>query len=257
MDDVIVRSAATGRTRSPGYPKLAGKSGDAQITDRYAVAAADVDATLPAYGSTFDATGMPGCFARGLTLSEIAVEPLQGAQLWQVTLTYRNDDWEATDETPVEEYELESRDQTYSIRTRQNYLACWDHRLISNSGTAVPAWWATATSTVLDADDYQWIGVDDPVPAGWLEVAANTMVASEYLDGVSVIHYTKRARHKSQLVRDSADDYKIVAPPSAFGVSGSWLRGGSTIRRNGKYWELSVDFTNAQSIDERLYDNAT
>ena len=55
-------------------------------------------------------------------------------------------------------------------------------------------------------------------------------------------------------MRSAEKDYTIQEPPDAFGRTGQWLRGGSSIRKTGRYWELSVSYLNSKEWDKEMYD---
>ncbi|MEA4862723.1 MAG: hypothetical protein VB042_05400 [Victivallaceae bacterium] len=242
-----------------GYPKLSGKQGDEKIVAQYAASVAALETQLPAFFTPFDAAAWPSCYNLSyLILTERSVEPDAAGQHYVVTLTYSNPEGEATSSTVTEEVELTSQDESVPIEQNPNYLTNWNNRLIAKGGfTATPAWWATARTKVTGSEYYAWIGVSDQVPEGWVELqAAVKPHLSTFLGGVKVVRVTKRSRTKTALQNDANDDYKLVDPPEKFGIAGDWLRGGSSIKRDGKYWVMTVDFTNARNIDGDVYGEA-
>ena len=38
-----------------------------------------------------------------------------------------------------------------------------------------------------------------------------------------------------------------------FGKSGEWLRGGSKLKKEGRYWVLTVSYINSKVIDRDIY----
>ncbi len=246
-------------TRLPGYPALSGKSGEQKIQDKFRVAAADL-VTLPAFRSKFVAAGWPSCYALDVYLADIGIKPTTPG-VFEVTLNYEVPSYDPTETEDSETISKETQDVDVPLSQHPNYRTKWDYCLAVKltAGTlTVPSWWSSATDTVLSTDNYRWLKPGDSVPDGFVVIAAETKPGqTTYRRGVTIVHYVKRSRSKTRLERDCSKDYKRTPPPDDFGVSGVWLRGGSSITYNGKCWELAVDYTNSKTIDEDLYDTYT
>lgn len=247
----------------PGYPELSGKPGGEVLTCKYIVSADRMDG-LPEYNTPYKNELYR--FFNGfdyLLLKQRNVKTLPGGGHYEVTLIYEQSDAQLLDvsTSAVEiECEQDTREETYPLEYRPNYRCRWNRRLLARRDTAptVPDWWSAAATTVIpvvDQDDYRWISPGDQVPDGWYELCSETKPGVDgFLGGVVVVTVTKRSARKSKLIKDARLDYTICEPPETFGVDGEWLRGGSSMRKEGRYWVQTVQYTNTTSIDRDFYD---
>jgi hypothetical protein len=66
---------------------------------------------------------------------------------------------------------------------------------------------------------------------------------------------TETALSRTSLQNEAKrNDYTQDKPGITFGFGGQWLRCGSSIRRNGRRWELQVRYINCKKVDTDLYD---
>ena len=243
----------------PGYPELSVQDGVATVTVVYTVSADWLAARMPRSGSSFP--GVEGYeffkrFAR-TTLSSYTVKPKPGGQLYTLTLVYTDDDNDDEDAVVKSEVEYETQDDPTPLEMRSNYRTCWNHQLCAKGTTSIPAWWGTATSEVIpaaDCDSYEWIKPGGRARDGWGIIKEETKPGVENrLSGKTIVHVIQRCASLRKLVKSAEKDYTIQTPPKVFNRPGEWLRGGSSITKNGKLWELRVDFYNALAIDRDLY----
>ena len=246
-------------TMLPGYPTLTLAGNDDRIEAKYSASEADLT-TIPPDWSRFPAAGYPAIFDReDLRLSEVQIVPHKGGakQLYEITLIYSVPVYTMSEDEVMQEVEKDSQDVEVALAKHASYRTCWDHTLAAQAAGPVPAWWGTATSTVLATEQYIWLRPGDPPPDGYMIIAAETKPGvTGFLSGVAVVRETKRSRNQNKLSRETRNDYKIQDPPDDFNVPGDWLRGGSSIRRDGKLWVLTVQYTNSKLIDRDLYDEA-
>lgn len=241
--------------REAGFPQLSGKSGDEKIIDQYTATPAGL-AMIPAYGTPFGVEGLPDVYKRSyLVLSEIAITPVAGA-VYKVKLTYVTPSFEPTETMDMEEYQLTTQEVTVPLAQHKNYRLCWDNVLMTDGldGYGVPDWWYTVKYEDQIPEGYIIAAPGSAVPEGYVLIARETKPGvTGFVSGVKVVHYTKKSHAKGNLQNDAGKDFTIDKPGETFGISGSWLRGGSTIVRQGKYWQMSVDYTNVRDIDRDLY----
>lgn len=245
----------------PGYPKITETEDNFTVSVRYVCTALEMR-YLPKVGEAYRGeTGFPYDGDK-LVLSERRAEPKAEGGPWVVDLVYAPeplyDEVSGSGRNQVRKtYELSTEDMDVPLAQHPRYRMCWDHVLAAAPGMGVPSWWPSAVSAVSAGASYRWLGPGEQPPEGWSVVAAETKPGVEsFRSGVVRVHVTKTARKRAQFDSEARrQDYTIGAPGKTFGVSGTWLRGGSVIRRNGRLWELSVDYINAKAIDTDLYDS--
>lgn len=245
----------------PGYPKVTATEEGFSVQVRYVCSPAELR-YLPRIGEAY--TGETGIRHEGdkLVLSELRAEPkADAAGPWTADLTYTPeplcDEVTGSGRSLVRKtYELHTEDQDVPLAQHPRYRMCWDHVLAARNGGAVPAWWSSATSAADCAEGYQWLRPGDAVPEGWTVLAAETKPGvTAFRSGVVRVSLAKTCLTRKAFDEEARrQDYTIGRPGKTFGVAGRWLRGGSTIRRNGRLWELTVDYINAKAIDTDLYD---
>ena len=246
-------------TMAPGYPQLTIGEDSSELRINYTATAAALS-SLPAIGSTFTSSDPKLAFfsGRSLPLKNITVTPRPGYKVYDVELVYTNDTSDDSSNNVKTEYEYSTEEVQYPLSEHPDYLVKWDHQLIAKTGTTtIPSWWDDLTTPVVPANDrenYKLLKRADAVPDGWVSLAAPTKIADSYLRGAAVVTVTRRAKSKSFFTADAANDFTRQTPPQTFNASGQWLRGGSSIRRDGKKWVQTVSYRNARAVDADLYD---
>lgn len=245
--------------RQPGYPELTGKQGAESITEKYTATASGLKLNLPTFGSYFKSEDpFYGGYGH-LSLSDRRITLHEGGQVYDVTLVWSpGDDSSNNAEAPVlVDWEDVSETDTPAVSNHPKYRYNWDHVLLAKKGiTSSPSWWNDAKTKKMSAEDqlsYLWQGKDDEVPTGYYVLCDAQMVATNYYRAITKVSCTKRSTNLSLLQNDKANDCTPQTPGRTFGASGEWLRLVSTIRKNGKYWELTVLFVCSDEIDNRLY----
>lgn len=252
-----------GWVMQPGYPELSGDDGAETITVRYKVTR-DAIQSIPLPGSTFYSPEHPffNMFPR-IRLKTRNVKTVKGNLVYDVTLVYAYPPGAEPmgDTTVHEELEYDTNEFTAPLSANKNYRTRWDHQLIGKTGEdgiAAPDFWEEAKTTAIPASFaglYAWKRPDDKTPDKWALVHDLTKPNVEgYETGTAVVSYTLRSTSKAKLVKRIADDFHISSPPDTFGAAGEWLRGGSKMRKEGRYWCQTVTYKNAKVIDRDLYD---
>lgn len=242
-------------TPQPGFPKLTGSDGDETITMKYRCTEEELPA-LPQYGDTYDFAGVTGN-----TLETRNIERHSSGEFYDVVLTYKAppSEMKSVPSGPVmEEWDYETQDYDVPIEQHENYLTCWNHRFIVIKGEVENIeLWSTATNTELDEDQsakYAWIKPGDKVPSGWYEQHAEYKPGVEsYRAGITTVNCVKRCTDVKKLIADAIKDYTIQTPAKTYGRTGEWLRGGSKIKKEGRYHVLTVSYLNIQEIDRDIY----
>jgi hypothetical protein len=257
-------------TAQPGFPQLTGADGDETITMKYRCSDADL-ASLPDYGDMFSDSNYPyfTTFTGNIVETRNIARDKSG-EFYDVTLTYKRAEGSGgtTPSGPViEEWDYETQDFDVPIEQHPNYLACWNYRFICIQGELEDVnLWSTAENTELDEDQskkYAWIKPGDKVPEGWYEVHEVYKPGVEsYRTGVTTVNCMKRCTDLKKLIASAANDYKIQTPysgnkPMTFGKEGEWLRGGSKLKKEGRYWVLTVSWLNRDEWDSDIYEAAT
>ncbi len=248
------------QTPLPGYPKLQNQDGSLELQVNYHLNSTEIS-TLPEDGEDFLDERFPQFHGLGLRLTRLNLTPKNGYSVWLLELTYstpadssgENPEAEETIEYDTDEYEA-------PLASCEGYRTNWDHVLLQNDKsqeTINKTWWENAVNTVIPdeaKEQVKWAKVDDGVPDGWHVVYAETMPGvTGRLTGAGVVTVTVRKNSKSALTRAMKSDYTRQTPPDTFEQSGEWLRCGSSIRKEGKKWVLTVKYRNAKKIEERLY----
>lgn len=248
-----------GLTMCPGYPQLTINENSEELRVNYT---ASSSADIPQIGSYFTSSdaGMSVFSGRNLPLTSIKITPLPGYSGYKLELVYSRDASDDNSDYQVKtEYEYSTEEIQYPLAEHPNYLVQWDHQLIAANGiTTIPAWWSTLTSAVVpaaDAANYKILRRGDAAPEGWDVLAQPAKPADSYLRGCPVVTVTRRAASKNKFTADAANDFTRATPPQRFGIStGEWLRGGSSIRKDGRKWVQVVSYRHAPAVDHDLYD---
>ena len=151
------------------------------------------------------------------------------------------------------------------LEAHPDYRTMWNHYLFAASGiTAVPAWRATATDTLIPAADrekYAWGRYLADAPAGFRPLAAPTKPGRDSFD-TAVYTVTETARFRSASTAGAmvaAKLNKIGAPVETFGNSGGdWKCDDAEVSWRGKYWIARLTWTHSgddAGWDADLYDS--
>jgi hypothetical protein len=153
-------------------------------------------------------------------------------------------------------YELTTEDMDVPLAQHEDYRMKWNHVLLAKSGKGMPSFWSDAKDSSGSGSDYQWAKPGDAVSDGWVVIAAETKPGVEsFRSGVPMVIKTETALSRTSLQNEAKhNDYTKDTPGITFGFGGQWLRCGSSIRRNGRWWELQVRYINCKKVDSDLYD---
>lgn len=250
----------------PGYPELSSSDGVSSITVKVVTDGNGLSENLPDYGALFSSEDP--FFARYgyLKLSARTVKLLH-PDMYEVTLTYDREmaSYDAADAEVMEEIEYVPSDENIPIGQHPGYFTWWDHSLcVKESGTlTLPAWAKSVKDTSLSflafdiQQNYRWVKAGEQIPDGFIEIlGAKKPQVSFFLDGHHEVVRTLRCSNLRKLVRQATADYHIQTPPETFGLVGEWLRKGSPIRRNGRYWEQVITYLFSKEIDKEIYSEA-
>ena len=247
-------------TMCPGYPRLTINENSEELQINYTSTAAALP-DLPQMGSLFTSSDPALSFfsGRNLPLRSLTITPQPGYEIFRLELVYSNDGADESSGGVNTEYEYSTEEVQYPLAEHPDYLVKWDHQLVAAAGTTViPSWWDTLASAVVPADDaykYKILRRGDAAPEGWKTLAAPAKQADYYLRGCAVVTVTRRSSSKSRFSADAGNDFTRASPPQKFGIhSGEWLRGGSSIRKDGKKWVQVVSYRHAPEVDHDLYD---
>ena len=245
----------------PGYPKISSEEDNLTVTELYVMNAAEMR-KLPKRGDEYEGEmPLPNDVGK-LVLLRIGAEPKATGGPWTVTLEYGPeplyDEVSGTGRNQVRKtYEMSTEDMDVPLEQHKDYRTCWNHVLLAKTGlNAVPEWWGEATDTVIDGDDYKWGKPGETSKEGWHVVKAETMPGIEsWRSGAVTVTVTKTCRSREGFDREAKkQDYTIGKPGKTFGVTGKWLRGGSSIRREGRRWVMTVAYINCKRYQEELYE---
>ena len=243
----------------PGYPEVSGQDGEESITVKIIATADGLEKNLPTYGSYFESDDPFFSRFNYLLLRGRSVTLDQGKKTYSVVLTYGSLESDDGEEATVRsEIEYSTQETDIPLAQHENYRVSWDHILLAKNGiSAVPAWWETASSKTISQDDaarYAWASPEEKIPDGWFCLRAERKPGVvSFRRGICTITEIRRSTNKSYLERTAELDFTIQTPPDTFGRPGEWLRGGSSIRKTGRYWELQVSYLNSAIIDRELY----
>ena len=244
----------------PDYPELSGEEGDEQITVKVIATATGIRKNLPFYGDAFESDDPFFGSYRFLVLISRTIKCDAGRQTYSITLSYGTPEGSEsnTEATVRREVEYQTQDVDIPLEQHPKYRACWNHVLLAKVGIdETPEWWDEAADTKIpaaDAQKFAWGKPGDQPPDGWYCRVAETKKGVEsYRQGICTVNVIERSTNKNYLSRSAKKDYTIQKPPDTFGRSGEWLRGGSSIKKNGRYWELNVSYLNSKVWDIDLY----
>jgi len=245
----------------PGYPEYSEETGKSSIIAKFTARRELIAEKLPARGSTFYDDRWP--WLNGMTslmLTKRTIKPHSADEICDITLEYTSPELDSTDAANglMETIELDDREMSIPIEQHENYFACWNYRLIAKGTITEPSWWETEKTTYIsneDAKKYKWLKVGDQVPDGWSEIKpAKKPGVESFIFPLCEVVWTRKAQLKKDL-QSLANLARggINAPKDTFGVSGEWLVVSCTLRKNGKYWTLTVRFRNSKKWDPEIY----
>jgi hypothetical protein len=196
--------------------------------------------------------------------------------VWQVEVTYRvtfstyddvneeYDDPESTTPSP-KTYTLSVRNIQKPLELHPNYRACWNHYLIGLGDVPLPAWYSTATNTMLDINArkiYMWVSSISEIPLDpdvtnkyWKIVGYRLKPAEVYDEACFVV--TEKSKHKTSAQAGQAISHNINQigdPPHKFGITGGeWKLDEGSVEHDGKRWIATRSWTRAEVWDADLY----
>lgn len=247
----------------PGYPKINMEEDNLTVQEVYVMNPRAME-KLPKIGDRYRGEMPLRNDVGDLVLTRVQAHPKGGgAEVWEVDLEYGPkplcDDESGSGRNKVRKwYEMGSEEMDVPLEQHPRYRACWNHRLLAQEGVAaVPAWWETATSTAVADRRYRWGAPDEEPEEGWHVLKNETKPGVEsFRNGAVTVTVTKSCLRREGFEAEAkSQDYTRGKPGVTFGVGGEWLRGGSSIRREGRRWVMAVTYINAKQIDEDLYDS--
>ena len=248
-------------TSKPGFPILKGKDGDETLTMKYTCAESDLP-VLPDYGDSFSDTRYPYFAAMtGHILDVKDISRDNSGEFYHVELQFKDPQGgggNAPSGPVMEEWDYDSQDYDVPVENHPNYRTKWNHKIIAIKGTTIAySGWADATDTKIsspDSDKYKWQKPDETVPPGWDVWCAETEKGVEsYRSGHTTVNWMKRCTDLKKLIASAQKDRTIVTPEKTFGRDGEWLRGSSKLKKEGRYWVMTVPFLNFEYINRKLY----
>ena len=253
-------SKGDGKVLQPGYPKIENSEENLVVRLVYMVGAKAMK-SLPKIGDKYNGAIPISSEIEEVVLSRVTAEPKSEDGPWRVELEYtpeplydevsgngRNRVWKT--------YEMSTDDMDVPLEQHEEYQARWNHVLLAKDGvSAVPTWWETTADTVIADTNYKWGKPGEKVEEGWHVIKAETKPGVEsFRDGVVTVTVTKLCHKRSGFDAEAKRrDYTVSAPGKTFGIEGMWLRGGSSIRREGRRWQMTTQFINSKYIDKDLY----
>lgn len=254
----------------PGYPKITATEDSYTLVVRYACTTTQVRG-LPKVGSAWTrGFTVPNGLGK-LVLSDLKVESMKGEDgPWMAELTYTPEAlYDEVNGDIFTTYELVTEDMDVPIEQHPDFRTRWKYSLIyrkekgKNNSFAAAAFWPVATSPSIVSSDgdpgVAWILPGDQLPGKDWRVfgVAEKHGVDSYRAGVAKVRMVRTCPRRGPLEAEARSvDYKISTPKVTFGLAGKWLRGGSSIRRNGRKWELTVEYINSLDIDTDIYKQA-
>lgn len=249
-------------TSQPGYPEFKGETGRDSIVAKFTARRDTLAENIPAAGSTFYDERWPWLNGYALLrLTKRNVKPRNDGVHCDVTLEYTSPELEGfnTENGIMESFELEDREMSIPVEQHEKYLTQWNYRLIAKDTATEPGWWPTAKDTTISAADakkYKWLKYGDQVPEGWSELRPAMKPGVEsFIFPLCEVVWLRKSASKAELegMATVLRGAKYT-PRETFSVSGEWLCVSSTLRKDGKYWALTMRFRNSKTWDSDIYD---
>ena len=197
--------------------------------------------------------------------------------LWQCEIKYQNSLGNPSVSAPDDSYgkksaQLSGGMLSMPLESHKEYRVCWNHYLAAvKEVTAVPSWWNTATSAVLNDSDgarYKWLKSISELPVGkdnngkeWRILKDPLKPGVESYD-VATYQVTESAKFPSparagKMIAGRLN--KISSPDQTFGIAGgNWKCDSASVSWNGKYWIATLSYTKSgddKGWDADLYGN--
>lgn len=252
----------------PGYPELSGDDGAEQITEKYIVPLSQIG-SIPLPGTLYSCSRYDFFdLFRVLRLRTRNVKPTSSGKAFEVTLVYAYPPGaEPPGDTEVyETVEYDTNEYDAPIEQNKNYTIAWNHRFCVKDSedidewTAFDAWLETYENKDITIPEFYaglvaWVKVGEKTPDGFYDaIAATKPTVSSFRTGVAVVTQTFRCSSKKKLTKKIKDDFHRAPPPDDFDAVGDWLRGGSKMRKEGRLWVQTVNYTNSRVIDPEIYE---
>ena len=201
------------------------------------------------------------------------------AAIWQVEVTYRitysrvddgEDDPESSSSSSPKQYTLTVRNLQIPLESHPSYKTCWNHYLLGLGNVTLPAWWSTATTTLLSVANrryYMWVSSIAEIPLEpderglyWLILAQPTKPGVQVYDRACFV-VTEKSKYKTSSQAGNAiskDINEIHTPPHTFGITGGqWKLDEGSVEHDGKRWVATRSWTHASVWDADLYGSNT
>jgi len=244
-------------TRMQGYPKGSRQEGSLTATDKFYVLEADFDVT--------DLQNIEGMRFESLYIMNSSFDMADNGEKVYVTVLYGRPTVEnkSTAREAVTESTLDDGGTELPIGLRKqneslyfpNYKTKWNYKLSAANGiTLTPAYWTSATDTVIPNDDsakYKW--VKDSAESGWHILKKATKKVETVLVPSAVVTETTKFRTYNSAVAKRSTTGTKETPRRRFKLSGDWLVVSSNINYDGKHWVCQTRFQNAPEWDADLY----
>lgn len=197
--------------------------------------------------------------------------------IWEVEVTYRvtyttwtteEEESSSSSSTP-KQYTLSVRNIQTPLEAHPLYKACWNHYLLGYGTLVVPAWWSTATNTMLTKQQhkfYTWVSSLSEIPideenmdTAWQIVREPTKPGVSTYD-VACFVVVEKSRYKTSSQAGQAISTNINTintPPHTFGITGgNWKLDEGSVEHDGKRWVATRSWTHASGgWDTDLYGN--
>ena len=195
--------------------------------------------------------------------------------IWYVEVTYRvtyetagNEevDDDSSSSSSAKTYTLSVRNISIPIESKSGYKACWTHYLLGIGGATLPAWWSTATDTLLAPalrQYYEWVSSISEIPLEpdsrglyWYILATPTKPGVQTYDQALFV-VTEKSKHKTSTQAGNAISTHINTintPPHTFGITGgNWKLDEGSVEHDGQKWIATRSWTHADAWDTDLY----
>lgn len=197
--------------------------------------------------------------------------------IWELEINYRvtfaqdtesneEADDPATETTSNKTYSLSVRNIQMPVENHASYKACWNHYLVGLGSASLPAWWSTATNTLLSPTNrqrYMWVDSISEIPVDmtaegqyWVILAMPTKPGVSCYDMACFV-VTESARYKTSSAAGnhvSKNINTVRVPPHTFGITGGeWKCDEGAVSHDGKRWIATQTWTHAAHWDTDIY----
>jgi len=253
---MITPPTPQGYTRASQHPRGVRVEGSDAITDKFFIDESDFEIG--------DLQRLEDLSWNGLVVNNVQWEVDQSKCQVYVTLSYGQPDSsgltrsrdgrpEFTAEGTGNEIPIDKRKADGSLLF-SGYLTNHNHMLGAVEGSAVPAWWATATDTTTSSEDYRWIKSGDSLPSGWVILKDMTRNIESVISGSYVVVEVRKYTNYNQAIAQIRVPGTKRAPERTFGQTGEWLvMPGGGVAYDGKRWVVTTRYQNAEEWDPIYY----